>query len=156
MLPDQLPVLLDHCLAGLYVLSGDRIVWLNARAAALVGSTPEKMTGGSFLEFVYPPDLPLVRANRHGGDSYVLRVVRGDGELVYLEVHQRAVLMDGERMISGAVLDVTARVRADEREREADRKLRSVLERTRFFALLLDGQGNIEFCNDAVLRATGH
>ncbi len=156
MLPDQLPLLLDHCLAGLYVLSGDRIVWLNARAASLVGSTPEEMIGGSGLEFVYPPDLPLVRANRRGGDPYVVRVVRRDGELAYLEVHQRAVVMDGERMISGAVVDVTSRVRTDEKEREADRKLRSVLERTRFFALLLDGLGNIEFCNDAVLRATGH
>src|SRR5439155_1228057 len=33
MLPEHLPLLLDHCLAGLYVLSGERIVWVNARAA---------------------------------------------------------------------------------------------------------------------------
>lgn len=156
MLPDQLPLLLDHCLAGLYVLSGDRIVWLNARAASLVGCTPEEMIGGSFLEFVYPPDLPLVRANRQGGEPYVVRVVRKDGELVYLEVHQQAVVMDGQRMISGAVLDITSRVRADAKEREADRKLREVLERTRFFALLLDARGVVEFCNDAVLRMTGY
>jgi diguanylate cyclase (GGDEF)-like protein/PAS domain S-box-containing protein len=156
MLPDQLTSLLDHCLAGLYVLSADRIVWLNARAAELVGSTPGEMAGRSFLEYVYPPDLPLVRAHRPEGKPYVVRVVRRDGELVYLEVHQRPVVMDGRRLVSGAVLDVTSRVRADAREREADLKLRAVLEHTRFFALLLDGEGKIEFCNDAVLRATGN
>ncbi len=156
MLPDHLPLLLDHSLAGLYVLSGDRIVWLNARAASLVGCTPEEMIGGSFLEFVYPPDLPLVRVSREAGVPYVVRVVRRDGQLVYLEVHQQTVVMDGQRMVSGAVLDVTSRVRADAEEREADRKLRDVLERTRFLALLLDAQGVVQFCNDAVLRATGY
>src|SRR5438445_473261 len=43
MLPDHLPLLLDHCLAGLYVLSGDRIVWLNARVAEMVGCTAEEL-----------------------------------------------------------------------------------------------------------------
>ena len=79
MLPDHLPFLLDHCLAGLYVLSGERIVWLNARAAELVGCKPEEMVGGSFLEFVYPPDLSLLRAAETEG-PYVIRAVRRDGQ----------------------------------------------------------------------------
>ena len=56
MRPDQLPHLLDHSLVGLYALSGDRILWVNARAAELLGCKPEEMAGGSFLQFVYPPD----------------------------------------------------------------------------------------------------
>ena len=42
MLPDHFPFLLDHCLAGLYVLSGDRIVWINATAAGMIGWKPEE------------------------------------------------------------------------------------------------------------------
>src|SRR5439155_21496738 len=49
---------------------------------------------------------------------YVVRAVRRDGQLVYLEVHQRPVEMDGQRLISGAVLDVTARVHVESMERE--------------------------------------
>src|SRR6267142_138663 len=113
MRPDQLPSLLDHCLAGLYVLSGDRILWANARAAEMVGCKPEELVGGSFLPFVYPPDLPLVKARAKAGAPYVIRAVRRDGQLVYLEAHQRAVQIDGKPLISGAVLDVTERVRAD-------------------------------------------
>src|SRR5438132_16285 len=118
MLPDHLPLLLDHCLAGLYVLSGDRIVWLNARVAEMVGCTAEELVGGSFLQFIHPPDLPLVRSKTGSADPYVVRAVRRDGELVHLEVHQRTVEKDGQRLISGAVLDVTARVRAESKERE--------------------------------------
>ena len=117
MLPDHLPFLLDHCLAGLYVLSGERIVWLNARAAELVGCKPEEMVGGSFLEFVYPPDLSLLRAPETEG-PYVIRAVRRDGQLVHMEVHHRSVEKDGQRLISGAVIDVTARVRAESGERD--------------------------------------
>jgi diguanylate cyclase (GGDEF)-like protein/PAS domain S-box-containing protein len=156
MLPDHLPFLLDHCLAGLYVLRGDRIVWVNARAAEMVGCKPEELIGGSFLEFVYPPDLPVVKTTAEGGLPYVMRAVRRDGQLVYLEAHQRPVTIDGQQMISGAVLDVTERVRAEAAEREIDRRLREVLERTQFLALQLDSQGRIEFCNDAALRATGY
>src|SRR2546425_11207259 len=101
MLPDHLPLLLDHCLAGLYVLSGDRIVWLNARVAEMVGCTAEELVGGSFLQFIHPPDLPLVRSKTGSADPYVVRAVRRDGELVHLEVHQRTVEKDGQRLISG-------------------------------------------------------
>jgi diguanylate cyclase (GGDEF)-like protein/PAS domain S-box-containing protein len=118
MLPDHLPLLLDHCLAGLYVLSGERIVWLNARAAEMVGCTVGELVGGSFLEFIYPPDLPMVRSKAQGGGPYVVRAVRRDGQLVYLEVHQRGLEKDGQRLISGAVLDVTARVQGEAAERE--------------------------------------
>ena len=156
MRPDQLPSLLDHCLAGLYVLSGDRILWANARAAEMVGCKPEELVGGSFLPFVYPPDLPLVKARAKAGAPYVIRAVRRDGQLVYLEAHQRAVQIDGKPLISGAVLDVTERVRADAASREADRRLREVLERTQFLALQLDMEGGIQFCNDAALRVTGY
>jgi len=117
MLPDHLTFLLDHCLAGLYVLSGERIVWLNARAAELVGCKPEEMVGGSFREFVYPPDLSLVRAAETAG-PYVIRAVRRDGQLVHLEVHQRLVEKDGERLITGAVVDVSSRVEAESVERD--------------------------------------
>src|SRR5437016_2491763 len=155
MLPDQLPLLLDHCLAGLYVLAGDRILWVNARAAEMVGCKPEEIIGGSFLQFVYPPDLPLVKAKPDGAPT-VLRAVRRDGQLVYLEAHQRAVQLNGKQVISGAVLDVTERVRASAAEREADRRLRELLERTQFLALQLDAQGGIQFCNDAASRVSGY
>src|SRR5689334_13672508 len=124
MRPDQLPQLLDHSLLGLYALAGDRILWLNARAAELVGCKPEEMVGGSFLQFVYPPDLPLLKAKSRGGTPYVVRVVRGDGQLVYLEVHQRTAQIDGRAVVSGAVVDVSERVRADAAERETERRLR--------------------------------
>jgi len=99
MRPDQLPSLLDHCLAGLYVLSGDRILWANARAAEMVGCKPEELVGGSFLPFIYPPDLPIVKARAKAGAPYVIRAVRRDGQLVYLEAHQRAVQIDGKPLI---------------------------------------------------------
>jgi diguanylate cyclase (GGDEF)-like protein/PAS domain S-box-containing protein len=156
MLPDQLPTLLDQCLAGLYVLSGDRILWANARAAEMVGCKPEELVGGSFLQFIYPPDLPFLRAKAQNGMPYVVRAVRRDGKLVHLEAHQRPVEIGGKQLISGAVLDVTERVRADAAAREADRRLGEVLERTQFLALQLDAEGGIQFCNDAALRITGY
>ncbi|HZX93143.1 MAG TPA: PAS domain-containing protein, partial [Myxococcales bacterium] len=61
MRPEQISFLLDQSIAGLYVLSGGRIAWVNARAAELVGCSAEDLMGRSFLDYVYPPDIPLVR-----------------------------------------------------------------------------------------------
>src|SRR5437016_14606824 len=108
MLPDHLPLLLDHCLAGLYVLSGDRIVWLNARAAEMVGCTAEELIGGSFLQFVHPPDLPLVRAKAESKEPYVIRAVRRDGQVRDLEVHQRPGDTGRLTPVSRPLLDVRA------------------------------------------------
>jgi len=156
MLPDHFPFLLDHCLAGLYVLSGDRIVWINATAAGMIGWKAEELVGRSFLELVHPADLPLVKANAEGGVPYVVRAARRDGKLIHLETHQRAVVVGGQQMISGAVLDVSERVREQAAEREADRRLREVLQQTQFLVVQLDAEGSIQFCNDAVLRVTGY
>src|SRR6266853_879590 len=130
MLPDHFPFLLDHCLAGLYVLSGDRIVWINATAAGMIGWKPEELVGRSFLELVHPADLPLVKAKAEGGVPYVVRAARRDGKLIHLETHQRSVVVGGQQMISGAILDVSERVRAEAAEREADRREREVLTRS--------------------------
>ena len=156
MPPEPSSWLLDHCVAGLYLLSGDRIVRINARAAEMVGCKPEELVGRSFLALVHPPDLPLVKAKAQGGAPYVFRAVRRDGQLVYLEAQQRPVRIDGQEMISGAVLDVSERVREEIAEREVDRTLREVLERTQFLALQLDLHGGIQFCNDAALRVIGY
>src|SRR5262249_41746533 len=90
------------------------------------------------------------------GAPSLVRAVRRDGKLIYLEAHQRPVEIGGKQLISGAVLDVTERVRADAAEREADRRLREVVERTQFLAVQLDAQGAIQFCNDAALRVAGY
>jgi len=122
MAADRFSFLLDHGLAGLYVLAGERIVWINARAAEILGSKLEDLIGRSFLEFLHPPDLSLVKANADGGHPYVVRAVRADGQLVHLEAHHRPVVIEGQRMVSGAFLDVTERVRLETADREAEQR----------------------------------
>jgi diguanylate cyclase (GGDEF)-like protein/PAS domain S-box-containing protein len=156
MRPEQISFLLDQSIAGLYVLSGGRIAWVNARAAELVGCSAEDLMGRSFLDYVYPPDIPLVREKTASDEPYVVRAVHRDGRLIHVELHQRVTQLDGQEVITGVVLDVDARVRAEAAERHSDRRLRDVLETTQFLALLLDMQGRIEFCNDAVLRLAGY
>jgi len=129
MAADRFSFLLDQGLAGLYVLAGERIVWINARAAEILGLKAEDLVGRSFLEFLHPPDLSLVKANGDGGHPYLVRAVRGDGQVVHLEAHHRPVVIDGQRMVSGAFLDVTERVRLETADREAEQ--RSVEEKLR-------------------------
>ena len=97
MLPDHFSYLLDHCLAGLYVLSGGRIVWINATAAGMIGWKREELVGRSFLELVHPADLPLAKANAEGGVAYVVRAARRDGELMHLETRSAPWWSTGSR-----------------------------------------------------------
>ncbi len=154
MRPEQIAALLDQSAAGVYLLCGDRIAWANARAAELLGSA--NLPGRSLLDFVHPADLGVMREKTQAGLPCTVRAVRGDGEPIHLEVHQRAVEIDGQPLISGVLLDVSARVRVEAAGQKSDQRLRDVLQMTRFLALILDMQGNVEFCNDALLRLTGY
>ena len=88
--------------------------------AALLGTTPDRLTAVTVLDFVFPEDVPAARERidrNLAGDSEGLdfRFRRADGEEV-LVVAGTSPVRDGSGRVVGALglfTDVTARRRAD-------------------------------------------
>ena len=89
--------------------------------------------------------------------GYECQWKRKDGTAVWVSFNGRKVCgKDGRALyIEGFIEDITERKRADEKLRESERQLRTVLETISLAGVMLDRQGNITLCNDFLLALSG-
>jgi PAS domain S-box-containing protein len=82
---------------------------------------------------------------------------RKDGTAIWVSLNCRNVCgKDGRTLYNeGFIEDITERKRADEKLRESERQLRTVLETIALVGVMLDRQGNITLCNDFLLALSG-
>src|SRR5918997_5204667 len=103
--------------------------------ATLLGTTPERLTSVTVLDFVFPEDVPAARERidrtlAGHSEEFDFRFLRADGEEVLVVVGTSPV-RDGSGQVVGALglfTDVTARRRAEDALRlldEAGRALAS-------------------------------
>ena len=89
--------------------------------------------------------------------GYECQWKRKDGTAVWVSFNGRKVRgKDGRApYIEGFIEDIAERKRADEKLRESERQLRTVLETISLVGVMLDRQGNITLCNDFLLALSG-
>ncbi|HYW07545.1 MAG TPA: ATP-binding protein [Longimicrobium sp.] len=130
--------LVEQSLAGIFVVENQRFRYANPKLAEMFGRTPEWLEGRSVWEVIHADDRGTdmyaeARGQIYGepGQSdFPLRGERADGETLLLEIHATRTEFDGRPAAIGIVLDVTARVRAEEERASA------VAARERFFAMV--------------------
>lgn len=130
--------LVEQSLAGIAVVEGRRVAYVNPRLAEIFGRSREEMVGaGRVLDLVAPEDREGVSetalrltAGDDGDFRHAFRILRADGVPVHVEVHGTPAQIEGRRAVVALVLDISERVRA-EQEREA-----AVAARDRFYAML--------------------
>jgi len=85
------------------------------------------------------------------------REVWPNSEIRFIEAHAQ-VLREVEGVatrIVGVNWDITERKRAERHLRESERRYSELLSNVELFAVMLDMQGRVTFCNDFLLRTTG-
>ncbi len=103
-----------------------RYEYINDAAIRVFGYTPEEFYADPFLfqNFIYAEDLPeLVRLRAEQGFEQPIRVrcVRKDGTIIWIEDYSIGEYDEQGRLIAteGIVRDITARIEAEKRAREA-------------------------------------
>jgi PAS domain S-box-containing protein len=96
-------------------------------------------------------------AQREVVRGYECQLKRKDGTAIWVSLSSRKVCGDDRRALytEGFIEDITERKRADEKLRESERQLRTVLETISLVGVMLDRQGNITLCNDFLLALSG-
>ncbi|MDF3018461.1 MAG: multi-sensor signal transduction histidine kinase [Thermomicrobiales bacterium] len=131
--------MLETANEGIWLIDRDaRTQYANDRMAALLGTTPDRLTAVTVLDFVFPEDVPAAREridrNLAGhSEEFDFRFRRAGGDEV-LVVAGTSPVRDGAGRVVGALglfTDVTARRRAEDALRlldEAGRALASSLD----------------------------
>ncbi len=113
--------LVEQSLVGIYVIQGDRFVYVNPKMTEVFGFTAEEMTAVPVLDFIHEEDQPTASENiRRRLDGtvenvrYGLRMLRKDGSVIHADVHGGRAEYNGRPAILGTLLDVSERRKLEE------------------------------------------
>jgi diguanylate cyclase (GGDEF)-like protein/PAS domain S-box-containing protein len=114
--------LVEKTLVGVYFLTGDRLSYINPRFADIFGYQLKELAQDSrLIDLVVHEDKVLVSGNLRrqalgevNNLQYQFRGVKKDGSVIHVEVLSGKGSYEGQMAILGTLLDVTARVKAEE------------------------------------------
>ncbi len=130
-------LLVDNAPVPLYVHDGERLLFANRACGKLMGYELENLVGRPLTDIVHPDERARVQERiaqlrqtaETGYNSPILgRIVRADGELVFVEVVAAMVSYEGRPAIQVVAIDVSERERAREAVRERDAALQKAVE----------------------------
>ena len=156
-------LLFERNLAGIYRSTLDgRILDCNDSFARLLGcANREEALRSTALEFYRDPRErvgALEKLRRAGHlDNYELRLKRRDGSPLWLLENVSLVRTDeGEEVLEGMVLDITAQKVAQERLQQRESYWRALIDRGSDIITLLDAGGGILYESPSVERVLGY
>lgn len=119
----------EQSITGIYIIQGDRFIYVNPRMAEILSRSVEELTSKSLLEFIHPADRALAAENirkRLSGEvpsiRYQLRMLHESGAVLHVEVHGGRAEYRGQPAVIGTLLDITERRQAEERIQAALRE----------------------------------
>ena len=131
--------LVEQSIAGIYIFSRDRYLYVNRRFAEIFGyDEAEILARLAPTDVIAPEDRPLAIQRvedrilgRLQGVHYTARGIRKDGVRLWLEIHGNRIEADGQVLVAGVLLDITERKQAEDEIRRLNAELEiRVSERT--------------------------
>ena len=121
--------LVEQSLMGVYILQNDRLVYLNPKAADLLGYTQQELLDApKAFVFVHEQDRAMVMeqmARLGAGNVHsihlMVRGLRKDGEIVQAEAYCSVTEFGGQPAILATVNDISDRVRLEDQLRQAQK-----------------------------------
>lgn len=152
--------LVESSLAGTYIFQDGRFKFVSGQLASILGFSRDEITNTrEILKFVHPEDrrkvLDMFASNLRGEApvaNFSFRVVKKNGEIAWVEVLNNLITYDGKPAILGTILDITDKIKAEQRERI----LSNLLLNLNDAVVITDEQGNILEVNDAFCKITGY
>src|ERR671921_243143 len=147
---------LDAAFDAVVTITPDGIVrWFNRGAERIFGYRTEEVIGQSVTLLMPERYRELCVAGLHHylrtgearvvGGTTELVGLRKDGSEFPIEMSLGETLEDGERLFTGVIRDVTERKEAERKLREAEQRIRSLLQNTSDIITLLEADGTIRY-----------
>lgn len=149
--------MVDRMRDGLYMVEGERFVFVNPALANLVGHAVNDLIGQHYRTIVAPSSLPAVdehykrrRAGLNAPSSYETRYLHKDGvtEIPVIMNVDLATLEDGRIVTIGTVTDITDRIRVEDALRASERQLSEAQRIGRIGHWRLDAKTDEIECSD--------
>lgn len=133
-------LLSDLTMEGIIIHKRGIAVDLNASLARLLGYEQQEIVGRNAIELlVHDDDKEIVRNNvvKEWAQPYVARLVKRNGEVIYVELEARNFEINGEIMRVASVRDISERKKSEDERRRINEELRNAIaEKDKFFSII--------------------
>lgn len=143
--------------AAMVIIARETVVYANPAAVELSGYPPDEIVGRSFLDFIHPEDRDLARGRamdralgREALSRYEVRFLRRGGEIRYLDISPRRLVIQDEPHILVSGFDVTERRAAQEALRTSEANWRSLVASAPDIVFTASREGRLRFINRVV------
>jgi PAS domain S-box-containing protein len=141
-----------------------RFINANQRYADILGYTLDELRTLTFKDYTHPEDLPkdLVEFQRLAAGeihTYAMekRYIRKDGAIIWINLTVTGLARPGEKPVTcmAVIDDITDRIHAEEAMRQADDRIRLVIDTIPAMAWSLRADGTVDFVNQPWMDYTG-
>ena len=143
-----------------------KIVYANPAFAHITGYSVEEILAFSQKEvgnLIHPDDRKLVLGNfrkKLAGtsipESYPFKVIRKDGNIKILELHDQRIEFDKKPAIQGFVLDITEHIETQKALKESEKKFRLIFENSGIGKAILTPKGEFINVNNSFAEMLGY
>jgi diguanylate cyclase (GGDEF)-like protein/PAS domain S-box-containing protein len=153
----------SQSLVGVAITEQGKFSYSNARFDEIFGCTAEEMRRLGPLDMVVEEDRPLVTEKiraRMSGEvervSYQFRALHKSGSVITVEMHAGVMEINGKRALISIAMDVTERIRAEEKSREQEILFRGLVENGMSGIFMVSGAGTIVYGNPQFAEILGY
>lgn len=145
--------LVEESVVAVYMMSGERLTYINDTGARMLGYTPDELTSIDLSTLLEGHDDPSAV---FGGGPNVARVRRKDGTLLHVAFYPNEVVIDGEKIIIGTGADMTESVRAQQSLEASEQRYRELVDGVGDILYTVDQEGRFLSLSRSFERSTGY
>lgn len=139
-----------------------KFTYLNSSIEHITGYKVQDVLGTPFMKYVHPDDLPgllkeIKRTLEGEHKTYMFRIVKKNGEIVYVHTTSRAILRDNEVVgINGIMVDIF-QLKIVEKDLKLERdRAQKYLDVVRVIILVIDRDHNVSLINKKGCEIIGY
>ena len=137
--------IVEQSLIGVYIIEDTKFVYVNPRFAEIFGYTQTELLNLPVEQVIHPDDWLMVAEHiriRLEGEQdtihYDAKGLKKNGETIRIEVFCSGKLKEKSQTITGTLLDITERKKAEEDLKKSEANLHTILDNTDTIYVLLD------------------
>lgn len=148
---------------GIYIRRRTKFLFLNKRAAEIMGYTKQEMYNLSVCDVIHPDDMKKMlkiddkrKEGKEFSSRFKVRGITKVGDRVYLEFSVSTIPYNGKTAELGSVRDITKYKIAEKLLKEKETKYRSIFEQFQDLYYKIDSQGIIREVSPSLTQITGY